>query len=78
VEITKMCNVANQLGVVGVPTSGSYVRPWPGHVIGNLLVAPKAELSVKPNSALMTSTVDATPRKDAFARSGIRTEGPPV
>jgi hypothetical protein len=70
--------VMTQLGVARVPAPVTYVRPWPGHVVGGLLVAPKAELSVKQNSALMTPAVDASPRKDAFARSGIRTEGPPV
>jgi hypothetical protein len=70
--------VMNQLGVIGVPAQGCYVRPWPGHVVGGLLVAPTATLSVKQDSVRMTPAVDATPRKDAFARSGIRTEGPPV
>jgi hypothetical protein len=66
-----------QLGVIGVPAQACYVRPW--HVIGGgLLVAPTTGLSVKQDSAVMTPATDAAPRKDVFARSGIRTEGPPV
>jgi len=80
---TKNCSaersvVLTQLGVVGVPAQAIYVRPWSGHVVGGLLVAPKSGLVLKQDSAPMTPAVDANPRKDAFARSGIRTEGPPV
>lgn len=76
-ESTKL-NGTTQLGVVGVPAQACYVRPW--HVIGGgLLVAPTSGLSVKQNSVSMTApATDAAPRKDVFARSGIRTEGPPV
>ena len=85
-ETMKISNVMEtQLGVVGVPAQACYVRPW--HVIGGgLLVAPTSGLSVKQNSVSMaTPAADAAPRKkdanfskNAVARSGIRTEGPPV
>lgn len=77
-EITKNAVVETaQLGVIGVPAQGCYVRPWPGHVVGGLLVSPTTKRSFKQDSVLMTA-VDAAPRNDASARSGIRTEGPPV
>ena len=83
-ETTNIKNVMTQVGVVGVPAQACYVRPW--HVIGGgLLVAPTSGLSVKQNSVSMTKpATDAAPRTDAnvftsaVARSGIRTEGPPV
>ena len=87
-ETTKN-NVFTELGVIGVPASAAcYARPWLGHAVGVVSIAPKASLRLEQNSAPqksdpMTPAVDATPRKDAnpfstVARSGIRTQGPPV
>jgi hypothetical protein len=71
--------VMNQLGVAGVPAQGCTVRPWSAYVSGvsGVHVAPISAV-LKQDSAVMTPAVDAAPRKDVFARSGIRTEGPPV
>lgn len=70
--------VMAQLGVAGVPAQGCYARPWASHAVGVVSIAPKASLRLEQKSAPMTPAVDATPRKDVFARSGIRTQGPPV
>ena len=79
-ESMKNSVVTTQLGVVGVPASGCTVRPWAAYVGGSVhgfRIAPVSAV-LKQDSAVMTPAVDASPRKDAFARSGIRTEGPPV
>ena len=86
-ETTKNVVVMNQLGVVGVPVSGCSVRPWSAYVsgvsrVGGVHIAPMSA-ALEQESALPTSAVDATPRKDAnpfstVARSGLRTSGPPV
>ena len=74
--------VMNQLGVAGVPAPGCTVRPWAAYVgsagaVSGVHIAPVSAV-LKQDSAVMTPAVDAAPRKDVFARSGIRTEGPPV
>jgi hypothetical protein len=77
--------VTTQLGVAGVPASGCTVRPWAAYVGGSVhgvRIAPVSAV-LKQDSAVMTPAVDAASRKDAnpfstVARSGIRTEGPPV
>lgn len=83
-ENIKNSVVMAQLGVAGVPAQGCYARPWDAHVLGGVSIAPKSSLSVKQDSVVMTAAVAATPRtnanpfKDTVARSGIRTQGPPV
>lgn len=78
--------VINQLGVSGVPAPGCSMRPWAAYVGGPAVhgvhIAPVSAV-LKQDSAVMTPAVDAAPRKDAnpfstVARSGLRTEGPPV
>lgn len=82
-ESMKNSVVINQLGVAGVPAPGCTVRPWAAVYVGGastvngVHIAPTSAV-LKQDSAVMTPAVDAAPRKDAFARSGIRTEGPPV
>ena len=87
-ESTKNSVVINQLGVAGVPAPGCTVRPWAAVYVGGasavngVHIAPTSAV-LKQDSAVMTPAVDAAPRKDAnpfstVARSGIRTEGPPV
>ena len=83
-ETTKNSIVMNQLGVVRVPAQGCTVRPWAAYVggVSGVHLAPISAV-LKQDSAVMTPAVDAAPRKDAnpfstVARSGIRTEGPPV
>ena len=67
----------SKTGVVVVPVPGCTVSgPWHSYV-GGVKVAAVSVSALKQES-VMTSAVDASPRKDAFARSGIRTEGPPV
>ena len=80
-ETTKN-NVFTELGVIGVPAQGCYARPWSAHVVGGVSIAPKSPLSLEQDSVVMTAAA-STPRKDAkpfstVARSGIRTQGPPV
>jgi hypothetical protein len=72
--------VINKLGVAGVPAQGCTVRPWAAYVggVSGVHVAPTSASVLKQDSAVVTPAVDAAPRKDVFARSGIRTEGPPV
>lgn len=76
-------SIANtQLGVVGVMAPGCTVRPWASYVgsartASGVHIAPVSAV-LKQDSAVTTPAVDAAPRKDVFARSGIRTEGPPV
>ncbi len=70
--------VMTQLGVAGVPAQGCYARPWDAHVLGGVSIAPKSAPSLEQDSVVMTAAVAIAPRKDDFARSGIRTQGPPV
>jgi hypothetical protein len=83
VESNKNSVVKTLPGVTGVPAQGCYARPWASHAIGVVAIAPKASFRLEQKSVPMTPAVDATPRtktnpfKDS-ARSGIRTEGPPV
>ncbi|MBA3745580.1 hypothetical protein [Sporichthya sp.] len=81
-ESIKNSVVKAQLGVAGVPAQGCYARPWAhvlgGHVLGGVSIAPKSAPSLEQNSVVMTAAVATAPRKDDFARSGIRTQGPPV
>ena len=65
-------------GVAGVPAQGCYARPWDAHVLGGVSIAPKPAPSLKQDSVVMTAAVASTPRTNDFARSGIRTQGPPV
>lgn len=70
-----------QVGVSGVLAQACIARPWAAYVAG-VRIAPMS-VSPKQESAVMTlpvagSGTHTTPRKDDFARSGIRTQGPPV
>ena len=76
-EMTKNRVVPTHLGVIGVPALGCSARPWAAYVSG-VHIAPTSVSVLKQDSAVMALPVDTTPRKDVFARSGIRTEGPPV
>ena len=78
-ETMKNSIVTTQLGVVGVMAPGCTVRPWAAYVggVSGVHIAPVSAV-LKQDSAVTTPAVDAAPRKDVFARSGIRTEGPPV
>lgn len=72
--------VIAQWSVAGVPALGTVVRPWFAYVgnVRGVHTAPMAVSVLKQTSTATTPTTAATPRKDVFARSGIRTEGPPV
>lgn len=70
-----------ELGVAGVLAQACISRSWPAYGAG-VRVAPMS-VSRKQESAVMTLPVagfgtHSTLRKDDFARSGIRTPGPPV
>ncbi|WP_156869911.1 hypothetical protein [Sporichthya polymorpha] len=74
-----------QLGVIGVPATGTVARPWSAYEHGcvqGVHIAPMAsvpqEKSVLLTALPTTVGVAAALRKDVFARSGFRTLGPPV
>lgn len=71
--------VTTQPGVAGVLAQACIERPWAAYVAG-VRIAPMS-VSSQQESAVMTLPVAGThptSRKDDFARSGIRTPGPPV
>lgn len=70
-----------QVGVVGVLAQACISRPWAVYVAG-VRIAPMS-VSPKQSAAVMTLPAagfgtHSTPRTNDFARSGIRTPGPPV